>query len=64
MTGRFEVISTPCRQVCRIAPQDGLCDGCGRSLAEIAGWSAMSEAERLAIMATLADRLENRQTQA
>jgi predicted Fe-S protein YdhL (DUF1289 family) len=48
--------STPCVGQCRIDAFFGLCAGCGRSRAEIAGWKAMSEAERLAIMAVLARR--------
>ena len=36
----------------------GLCSGCGRTLDEIARWVAMSEPERVAIMATLRERLE------
>jgi len=35
----------------------GLCFGCGRTLPEIAKWGGMSEAERLAIMATLPQRM-------
>lgn len=42
--------STPCIQVCRLDPQSGLCGGCGRTLAEIARWGEIGEAERLALM--------------
>jgi predicted Fe-S protein YdhL (DUF1289 family) len=35
----------------------GLCVGCGRSGAEIGGWLSMSEAQRLAVMAQLPQRL-------
>jgi predicted Fe-S protein YdhL (DUF1289 family) len=50
-------ISTPCINVCVIEPVSGLCIGCGRTGAEIAQWAVLSEAERLSIMATLAERL-------
>ena len=50
-------ISTPCVKVCVIDPRSALCVGCGRSLAEIAAWSAMSEAERGVVMAGLGERL-------
>jgi predicted Fe-S protein YdhL (DUF1289 family) len=50
-------ISTPCVKVCVIDPQSALCVGCGRTLAEIAAWTAMSEAERAAVMAGLGSRL-------
>ena len=45
--------STPCVQVCVLDPATGLCEGCGRTLDEIAAWSALSEAERRRIMADL-----------
>jgi uncharacterized protein len=51
------VVSTPCRQLCRLDPASGLCTGCGRTGAEIAAWRRLSEAERRAIMARLPARL-------
>ncbi|MCV9938572.1 DUF1289 domain-containing protein [Boseaceae bacterium BT-24-1] len=53
----MNAVSSPCIKVCVIDPVNKLCRGCGRTLQEIAQWSRFSEAERLAIMATLADRL-------
>jgi uncharacterized protein len=50
-------ISTPCVKVCVIDPHAALCIGCGRTVAEIAAWAAMSEAERLAVMAALDRRM-------
>ena len=38
-------------------PRTNLCFGCGRTLPEIARWSRMDSAERLAIMAQLAARM-------
>ncbi|HVY86737.1 MAG TPA: DUF1289 domain-containing protein [Caulobacterales bacterium] len=49
--------STPCIKLCAVNGQTGLCIGCGRTLKEIAAWGRLSEPERLAIMATLRDRL-------
>lgn len=40
--------STPCIGVCRV--DRGQCIGCLRTLAEIAAWPRMSEAERLHLM--------------
>jgi predicted Fe-S protein YdhL (DUF1289 family) len=54
------VASSPCIQICVIDPASGLCEGCGRTLAEIADWSRLSEAERLAIMARLPQRMRSR----
>ena len=50
-------ISTPCIKVCVVDPARRQCRGCGRTLDEIARWSAMSEAERRRVMAALGDRL-------
>jgi predicted Fe-S protein YdhL (DUF1289 family) len=50
-------VSTPCIKVCAVSGQTGLCIGCGRTLAEIAGWGGMTEAQRQAIMADLPARL-------
>ena len=51
-------MKSPCNKVCVLDPQSGLCRGCLRTLAEIAGWSAMSDAERERIMAELPRRLD------
>jgi predicted Fe-S protein YdhL (DUF1289 family) len=48
---------TPCTAVCQIDPRTNLCFGCGRTLPEIARWSRMDSAERLAIMALLPARM-------
>jgi predicted Fe-S protein YdhL (DUF1289 family) len=50
-------ISSPCIKVCAVSGRTGLCIGCGRTLAEIAAWGSLSEAERQAIMAELPARL-------
>ena len=54
--------STPCIKICVIDPVSKLCEGCGRTLAEIAQWGRLSEAERLAIMAMLPKRLSDRRS--
>jgi hypothetical protein len=50
---------TPCIAVCFIDPKTKLCLGCGRTLPEIARWHAMDSAERLAVMATLHQRMRD-----
>ena len=50
-------VSSPCTRVCIVHPVTGLCEGCGRTLEEIARWGVMSEAERRAIMADLDQRM-------
>lgn len=49
--------STPCIRVCVIDEPSGLCEGCGRTLDEIARWGGFREEERQAIMARLEDRM-------
>ncbi|MEI5664437.1 DUF1289 domain-containing protein [Bosea sp. CCNWLW174] len=53
----MSAISSPCIKICVVDPASKLCQGCGRTLQEIAQWSRLSEAERLAIMAMLEARL-------
>ena len=43
-------IRTPCIQVCAVDGESGLCLGCFRTLAEIASWSRLTEAQRDAVM--------------
>jgi predicted Fe-S protein YdhL (DUF1289 family) len=50
-------IETPCNKVCVVDPLSELCIGCGRSLAEIAGWIGFEPGERARIMAELPGRL-------
>jgi predicted Fe-S protein YdhL (DUF1289 family) len=56
----MSAISSPCIKACLLDPVSKLCEGCGRSVAEIARWGSMGEAERLAIMARLRERLAGR----
>lgn len=42
-------VLSPCIGLCEIAA-DGLCEGCHRSLGEIARWGGMQDAERLRLM--------------
>ena len=49
-------IQSPCINVCAIDAGTALCAGCGRSLDEIARWTAMTDAERQRIMRELPAR--------
>jgi predicted Fe-S protein YdhL (DUF1289 family) len=55
--------STPCVKICVIDPISALCIG-GRTIGEIAAWTAMSEAERLVLMAGLGERLARARSRA
>jgi predicted Fe-S protein YdhL (DUF1289 family) len=43
MTDEATPVPSPCISVCRMNPASGLCDGCLRTLDEIAAWGSMSE---------------------
>jgi len=49
-------IATPCVKVCIVDGESGLCLGCQRTLAEVAGWARYTDAERAEIMAALPAR--------
>lgn len=46
------MMASPCKKICRL-DAEGLCVGCGRTLAEIADWTWLSEEEREQIMRRL-----------
>ena len=50
-------IQSPCIMICEIDRATQLCNGCGRTLDEIARWGSLSDRERAAIMAGLGERL-------
>lgn len=49
-------LASPCIGVCRLDPATGLCDGCLRTVEEIAAWPTASEDQRLAIVHMLRER--------
>ena len=53
----MSTISSPCTKVCLIDEETGLCEGCGRTRAEIATWGRLTEDERGTIMAGLDRRM-------
>ncbi|MCI0452455.1 MAG: DUF1289 domain-containing protein [Candidatus Latescibacteria bacterium] len=42
--------SSPCTSLCVVDPTTGWCEGCFRTLDEIACWSAMTAAEKWAVL--------------
>jgi predicted Fe-S protein YdhL (DUF1289 family) len=56
MTDPRPVIESPCVRLCVIDPETRLCEGCRRSLDEIAAWGRMTPEQRRKIMADLPDR--------
>ncbi len=55
MTGMSQVPS-PCISVCRMDAKSGLCEGCARTLDEIAAWSVMDEPAKQAVWDQLPQR--------
>lgn len=49
-------VSSPCIGVCRIDAGTDWCEGCLRSLAEIAAWGASSDDDKRALLARLPRR--------
>jgi len=46
-------VASPCVNICRMR-RDGVCEGCGRTLGEIAEWSLATDDRRREILARLA----------
>jgi predicted Fe-S protein YdhL (DUF1289 family) len=51
------MIESPCVNICTLDARSGICLGCGRTIDEIAGWTAMNAAERGHIISELPARL-------
>lgn len=49
-------VASPCIDVCRMDAASGYCEGCRRTLEEIASWSTYSAAEKRAVLALLSAR--------
>ena len=49
-------VPSPCISVCRMDAVTGLCEGCFRTLEEIAAWGMASEEERRVVWARLVQR--------
>lgn len=54
-------VPSPCISVCRMDAATGLCEGCFRTLDEIAAWGMASDEERRALWRALARRAQEGQ---
>ena len=52
-----EPVPSPCTSVCRMNADTGLCEGCFRTLDEIAAWSRMGDDEKRALWRVLVERV-------
>ena len=51
-----EGVPSPCTDVCKMSPVTGYCEGCRRTIAEIAAWSQYSDRQKRAVLAWLPAR--------
>ena len=51
-----ETVASPCINICTMNAVTDLCNGCQRSLEEIASWSMYDPAEKRAVLALLPGR--------
>lgn len=49
-------VPSPCINICRMDARSGLCQGCWRTLDEIAAWSRLDDAAKQQVWARLAER--------
>jgi predicted Fe-S protein YdhL (DUF1289 family) len=49
-------VPSPCVNVCRMNAATGLCEGCLRSISEIAAWSQMDDQDKRAVWQHIALR--------
>ncbi len=56
--GQVAAVPSPCMSVCRMDLDTGLCEGCLRTLDEIAAWGRMDDDDKRAVWAQVAQRLD------
>lgn len=49
---------SPCNSVCRLDARTGLCEGCFRTLEEIADWSRLAEPRKRAVWRAIVRRAQ------
>lgn len=54
-------VPSPCLSICRMDMDTGLCEGCLRTLDEIAAWGRMTEEGKREVWAQLAKRIDQEQ---
>jgi predicted Fe-S protein YdhL (DUF1289 family) len=53
-------VPSPCVSVCHMDADSGLCEGCSRTVGEIAGWGTMADDTKRAVWALIARRRDAR----
>jgi len=59
--GMAENMPSPCISVCRMDEASGLCEGCLRTLAEIACWSTLGEAGKREVWSSIGRRIASQE---
>ena len=60
-SGAVTAVPSPCMSICRMDMDTGFCEGCLRTLDEIAAWGRMSEEEKREVWAQLSERIAKEQ---
>jgi uncharacterized protein len=50
------MVPSPCIDVCRMSAETGWCEGCARTLEEIAAWASMTDVQKMAVWHVLPGR--------
>ena len=53
-------VPSPCLSVCRMQPDTELCEGCFRTLDEVAAWGRMGDDDKRTVWALIEKRIEKR----
>lgn len=56
------VVPSPCVSICRMVTETALCEGCFRSISEIAGWRHMSDDEKRAVWVSIDQRVVQKES--
>lgn len=56
------VVPSPCVSICRMASETALCEGCFRTIPEIAGWRHMSDDEKRAVWVSIDQRVAQKES--
>jgi len=51
-----QTVQSPCINICRMSPRTGWCEGCLRTIEEIAAWSGMDDAAKRGVWSELERR--------
>ncbi|MFZ5545422.1 MAG: DUF1289 domain-containing protein [Pseudomonadota bacterium] len=52
----LDPVPSPCINICRMSPATGLCEGCLRTIDEIAAWSTLDDEAKNAVWTAIEQR--------